>query len=109
MTATQLLASPPPLLSDAAPLFERVLLGIDFGTASLAAARWAMNNVTREAHAILAHVIPHQRSTGYEAVELEPSPDDDPRRLLPTVVGGLGGFAATLRAASTKSLVRIGR
>ena len=38
------------------PLFTRVVAGIDFGPASLAAARWAFAYVARDAHAILSHV-----------------------------------------------------
>ena len=110
MTRPQLLAARALPSERVAPLFDRVVFGIDFGTASLAAARWAMANVTREAHAILVHVVPQPRSrpTPVSAASTGSS-DDAPHRLVPTVTGGLGGFGATLRAATIRSLVRIGR
>lgn len=89
----------------AAP-FPRVLHGIDFGSASLGAARWAAANVVPGAESILAHVMP--------APEPDALAGDDVERLEALremrlgIAGGLGGFAATLDAASAKSLVRFG-
>lgn len=89
----------------AAP-FARVLLGIDFGSASLAAARWAAANVAFRAEAILAHVMPAPAVDARDGDEIEQL--EAMRELRLGVAGGLGGFAATLDAASTKCLVRFG-
>jgi nucleotide-binding universal stress UspA family protein len=82
--------------------FGRVLFGIDFGPASLAAARWATTNVALRAHALLTHVLPDDgepRRRGAERLD----------QLAPAIRGGLGGFAATLDVATTRVLVRLGR
>lgn len=87
--------------------FTRVLLGIDFGSASLAAARWATSYVAIRANAILSHVVPF-----VTPAETESAPDettDTVRRMSPALTGGLGGFAATLAIASARNVVRVGR
>src|SRR5689334_9249090 len=107
MTSLQL-ATPPPLQPAADILFSRVLFGIDFSPASLAAARWATAHVAHRADALLSHVSPFSD---------QPSEDDDGehasaetlRQLKPALVGGLGGFAATLDVASARSILRIGQ
>jgi nucleotide-binding universal stress UspA family protein len=88
--------------------FARVLIGVDFGPASLAAARWATQHVARGAHAILAHVIAFPDAT-----------DHTERRgalrqgaigeMAPALTGGLDGFAATLDLASARPMLRVGR
>jgi len=100
------LATPPPRLAPADAAFPRVLLGVDFSSASLAAARWATAHVAPRANALLAHVLPLP----------EHSSEDDNgdrveslRQMKPALVGGLGGFAATLDVASARSILRIGR
>jgi len=113
-----LLRTPQPLpLSATDSTFGSVLFGIDFGSASLAATRWATANVAMRAHALLVHVAP--------GVGTEASIEDDilapvgglvvsneakdlvlsPQRIR----GGLTGFAATLPVPSAKALVRFGR
>jgi nucleotide-binding universal stress UspA family protein len=89
------------------PVFPRVLAGIDFGPASLAAARWAFAHVACDAHAILAHVATscEESRSGDAAM----SPVRAVNQLIPALTGGLGGFAATFRVASTRSVVRLGR
>ncbi len=102
------LATPPPRLAPADAAFTRVLLGVDFSSASLAAARWATAHVAPRANALLAHVLP---------VPEHSSEDDDGdrarveslRQMKPALVGGLGGFAATLDVAGARSILRIGR
>jgi len=100
------LATPPPRLASADAAFLRVLLGIDFSSASLAAARWATAHVAPRANALLAHVSPLPEDS---------SEDDDGdrveslRQMKPALVGGLGGFAATLDVAGARSILRIGR
>jgi nucleotide-binding universal stress UspA family protein len=87
--------------------FSRALLAIDFGPASLGAARWATTHVTRGADAILAHVIPC--ADGPAGAEVPSGADRASlHRMTPALVGGLGGFAATLDVAAYRSVVRVG-
>jgi nucleotide-binding universal stress UspA family protein len=83
-----------------------VLLAIDFGSASLSAARWGTTHVAPDADAILMHVMPF---AGRRGDTTQPAPDDSVQRMTPAVAGGLGGFAATLNVASARSLVRVGQ
>lgn len=107
MTSLQL-ATPPPVLTRIDSIFSRVLLGVDFSSASLAAARWATAHVAPRASALLSHVLPFP----------EPSDEDDDsnsarvaslRQMKPALIGGLGGFAATLDVDNSRSILRIGR
>ena len=113
-----MLRNPQPLpLSATDSTFGRVLFGIDFGSASLGATRWATANVALRAHALLVHVAP---AVGTEAtVEQDaqiPSGglalSNDAKDLMLSsqrIRGGLAGFAATLPVPSAKALVRFGR
>jgi nucleotide-binding universal stress UspA family protein len=89
-------------------LFPRVLLAIDFSSASLSAARWGMAYAALGGEAILMHVVPRDgESAGFDT---HADPDDQSlRRMIPALTGGLGGFAATLDVAATRNLVRLGR
>src|SRR5688572_15608748 len=91
-----------------APLFQHVVLAIDFGSASLAAARWATTNVARHAHAILSHVIPFRDRTADDGASVEPV-EEELTEVRPTLLGGLEGFAATLDLASARSVLRMGQ
>ena len=85
---------------------SRVVLAIDFGSASLGAARWATTHVARAADAVATHVIPFD---GFASGESTPGADRAAlRQMSPAVIGGLGGFAATLDVAAHRSAVRIG-
>lgn len=87
-------------------IFPRVVFGIDFGSASLGAARWAAQFIAPDAEAIASHV-----ASG----EVAPMAEDDVdqpqslHRLMPALSGGLGGFAATLDSKAVRTVVRIGR
>lgn len=107
MTTLQL-ATPPPLSpATANTAFSPVLLAIDFGPASLSAARWATTYVARGADAVLAHAMPFtDDSRGRNAKSI--TRPDSLRRMTPALVGGLGGFAATLDVAAHRSMVRAG-
>jgi nucleotide-binding universal stress UspA family protein len=97
--------------SAATLVFPRVIAGIDFGPASLAAARWAFSHVARGAHAILSHIATPVEGVD-DASDSEASNSSALRsvqRLAPALSGGLGGFAATLRVASARTVVRLGR
>lgn len=87
-------------------LFPRVLLGIDFGSASLAAARWATANVALRAETILAHVMPVPEPDALDGDDIERL--EALREMRLRIAGGLSGFAATLQARSINSLVRFG-
>ncbi|HEY9226845.1 MAG TPA: universal stress protein [Gemmatimonadaceae bacterium] len=102
------LAAPLPLTAGGDAMFNRVLLGIDFGSASLAAARWATRYVALRTHAILSHVVPHAEHAGDDA-DAENGSGESLHQMTPALAGGLGGFAATLAAQSTRTLVRYGR
>ncbi|CAN5270612.1 hypothetical protein BH09GEM1_BH09GEM1_47190 [soil metagenome] len=91
-----------------APILSRpsVVAGIDFGPASLAAARWAFAHVARDAHAILSHV-------GMSSGEVGNGDDalSSPRgleRVTSALRGGLGGFGTMLHVASARAIVRLG-
>lgn len=106
MLGLRQIAAPPPD-SAVLPLFPHVVAGIDFGPASLAAARWAFAHIARDAHALLSHVA--------AASDDDRDGDGDSpltrsvQELAPALSGGLGGFAATLPVASARSVVRFGR
>jgi nucleotide-binding universal stress UspA family protein len=108
MTSLQLAPTPPPLPASPDATFSRVLLGIDFSPASLSAARWATAHVAPRANALLSHVLPfpQQSDAGDDG---ERTRADSLHRLKPALVGGLGGFAATLDVASARSILRVGR
>lgn len=102
------LATPPPLSPRTAEAaFSPVLLAIDFGPASLSAARWATTYVARGADAVLAHAMAFTDDFGGRNTPSVARPDS-PRRMSPALVGGLGGFAATLDVAAHRCVVRTG-
>jgi nucleotide-binding universal stress UspA family protein len=88
--------------------FPRVIAAIDFSAASLGAARWGVANVAARADAIVCHVVPSA---------MDSSGENGTDRLqaarrhggTTALLGGLGGFGATLDAASVRSIVRSGR
>lgn len=89
-------------------IFPRVVAAIDFSAASLGAARWGIANLAAGADAIVCHVVPSLLDSSSEnsVNGLEPARlNGEPTALL----GGLGGFGATLDARSVRSVVRSGR
>ena len=88
--------------------FPRVIAAIDFSAASLGAARWGVANVAPRADAIVCHVVASDiDSTSENGVDrLDAGRRDGETTAL---LGGLGGFGATLDAASVRSVVRSGR
>ena len=107
MTTLQL-ATPPPFAPATVPTtFSPLMLAIDFGPASLNAARWATTHVARQAEAVLMHVM----ASNGEAHRRNATAAHKPtslRRMTPALVGGLGGFAATLDVATHRCIVRAG-
>lgn len=87
--------------------FGRAVAAIDFGSASLAAARWAMAHVSPKSELILAHIIPAPPSS--EDGRVDRALLRAQLREVPALNGGLGGFGATLDAAAARTVVRIGQ
>ncbi len=106
MTTLQL-AAPPPISPAINAQLSRLLLAIDFGSASLGAARWATTHVAPGADAVLMHVMP--LADGPPGDPTAVSEDETFERMMPALRGGLGGFAATLDVATWRSVVRVGR
>jgi nucleotide-binding universal stress UspA family protein len=106
MTSLQLATPPPAASADTA--FSRVLLGVDFSSASLAAARWATAHVAPRTNALLSHVLPFPEHSG-EDDDSDRARLESLRQMKPALIGGLGGFAATLDVANWRSILRIGR
>lgn len=90
--------------------FPRVLAGIDFSPASLAAARWALEHLAPGADVLLAHVVPFEDTRGPEPRDgVDAVPVDPLHDIGPALRGGLGGFAATLGVGEARTVVRVGR
>lgn len=108
MSNLQLLTSPSFSSTPPDAAFPRVLLGVDFGSASLAAARWATAYIAPRANALLSHVwsLP---SDSDDDRDIDPAHAESLRRMRPAVAGGLRGFAATLGVERARSILRTGR
>jgi nucleotide-binding universal stress UspA family protein len=87
-------------------LFSRILLAIDFGSASLGAARWGATHVAPNADAVLMHVMTDQLPCDDAPAA---SANESLQGVSCAVAGGLGGFADTLDIASSRTVVRVGR
>lgn len=86
---------------------QRVLVGVDFNSTSLAAARWVARHFASEAELALAHVIalPQVPSFLRRAV---PRPRALLQQIAPQVRGGLRGLARTLGAGSPHTELLVG-
>lgn len=86
---------------------QRVLVGVDFSSTSLAAARWVAKHVASDAELALAHVIALPRIPSFLRSMVQP-----PRALLdqiePEVRGGLTGLAQTLGAGTPRTELLVG-
>jgi nucleotide-binding universal stress UspA family protein len=87
-------------------MFSRILLAIDFGSASLGAARWGATHVAPDADAVLVHVVTDQLPCGDAPAASE---NASLQQMSSALARGLGGFADTLDVASSWSVVRVGR
>lgn len=106
MTAVHSIPIRTPDLASAPPIFPRVVFGIDFGSPSLAAARWAAQHLVPRSDAVVSHVAsPDVLGISEEGLDDQTAA----RRLMPALAGGLGGFAATLDSGVVRTVVRIGR
>jgi nucleotide-binding universal stress UspA family protein len=89
------------------PVAERVVFGIDFGPASLGAARWTTGHLGPADAALFAHVVTWPDGP----VSTEDGGDGAPdmRGLRHALLGGLGGLAASLRLDGARPVVQVGR
>ena len=84
MTGLYLATPPPPLPHAAADtLFPRVLLAIDFSSASLGAARWATTHVASRGEAVLMHVVPSDAEPS--SLDGLSDADDESLRMYPEI------------------------
>lgn len=86
---------------------RRVLVAVDFGAPSLAAARWVARHVAPEAELILAHVLPVPDPPPFLREHLK-TPGPFIRGVRGPMRGGLEGLAGTLGAARVRIEVRAG-
>lgn len=86
---------------------ERVLVGIDFGEPSLAAARWVADHLARDAQIVLVHVIPVPSGPPFLLNHLR-APGPLFEQVTPPLWGGLHGLAAVLGAERTRVELRAG-
>jgi nucleotide-binding universal stress UspA family protein len=107
MNALQFATPPPASPAAIDAIFPRVLMAIDFGSASLGAARWGTSHIAPDRETLLMHVMPFDDAAS--SADAPEATNDPTRHMVPAIVGGLGGFGAMLDVASARSIVRVGR
>ncbi len=85
----------------------RVLVGIDFGEPSLAAARWIADHLAPEAEIVLVHVVPVPSGPPFLLKQLR-APGALFEQVTPPLWGGLHGLAGVLGAGRTRVELRAG-
>ena len=86
---------------------SRVLVAVDFGAPSLAAARWVARHVAPDAELVLAHVLPVPDAPAFLRDHLRP-PDSFVECVSGPMRGGLDGLAATLGVGRVQVELRAG-
>lgn len=86
----------------------RVLVAVDFGTPSLAAARWVARNLAPDAEVVLAHVLPVPAVPPFLRGHLR-APDAFVQEVTAPMRGGLDGLAEALGAAHVRTELRVGQ
>ena len=86
---------------------ERLLLAVDFGGPSLAAARWAARHLAPDAEVVLAHVVPVPRPPAFLHGVLR-APDRLVHHVTGAMRGGLEGLATTLGSPRVRIELRVG-
>jgi nucleotide-binding universal stress UspA family protein len=95
---------------------DRVVVGVDFSDAALAAARWVANHFAPGAELVLVHIVPRPAMPPYVPPDLVPSQDDAPAvsstlfRRLRTIAADIAPGRTRVRLASgapAESLVRV--
>jgi len=89
-------------------IFPHVIAAIDFSAASLGAARWGITNVAARADAIVCHVVPSAVDS-FDEHGADRKEAGRRHSVSFALLGGLGGFGATLDATSVRRVVRFGR
>ena len=69
--------------------YQRIVVGVDFSTASLNAVRWVAGQFAPRARVFVVHVVPEMRTPGF--LRGQPAPDGTPPE--PTLYPGLRVFA----------------
>ena len=86
---------------------SRVVVGVDFGEPSLAAARWVARHLAPDAELVLVNVLPVPHAPDFLRDHLR-SPDALVDQVAPPMLGGLQGFADTLGAKQLRVVLRVG-
>ena len=81
--------------------FRRIVIGVDFTEASLAAARWAALQFAPPAQVVLVHAHPHPQVPSFLQPHL-PDPGELSASLAPVLSGGLRGLASVIGAERTR-------
>ena len=87
--------------------FHRVVVGVDFSAASLAAARWVATQLAPRAELVLVHVLPEPEAPSFVRPYL-PSMLEIVAELAPPLLGGLRGVAELVNAGRTRVDMRAG-
>jgi nucleotide-binding universal stress UspA family protein len=87
--------------------FRKILIGIDFSDASLAAARWAATHIASDAELLLVHVVPVPRPPIYLHDRLGPTIEQR-SFTAPRLYNALQSFADLLGSARVRVGVRTG-
>jgi nucleotide-binding universal stress UspA family protein len=88
-----------PSLEGAEMRFRKIVVGIDFSEASLAAARWVADHLAPDAELLLVHVVSLPRPPVYLQNEIEPTIDQR-STLAPRLYAALSAFGELLGAAA---------
>lgn len=88
--------------------WRRIIVGVDFSEASLAAARWIATDFAPDAELILVNVVPTPDVPAYLPSELSPSSDGDGSAIPSAIHGGLRGLAELIRAGRVRVRVSNG-
>jgi nucleotide-binding universal stress UspA family protein len=87
--------------------FRRVVVGVDFSAASLAAARWVATQLAPQAEIVLVHVLPEPEAPPPVRPYLPPMLEVV-AELAPSLYGGLRGVAELIDAGRTRIDMRAG-
>jgi nucleotide-binding universal stress UspA family protein len=88
--------------------WRRVVVGVDFSEASLAAARWVASDFAPDAEIVLVHVVATPALPSYVPTELRPS-SDGLIAVPPALYGGLRGLADLIRKGRCRVRLPAGR
>ena len=88
-------------------LFQRIVIGVDFSTASLNAVRWVATRFAPRAEVFLAHVIPRPHTPTFLLTQLHATLREENEE--PTLYPGLSGFADLAGASRAEVVVRHGQ